>query len=510
MTPDDTLDDAPLAPRRGLAGALHRHRRLLGLAGLLWFGLLVGGGIFLSQLDARLGLHVFGPQAWVAGEPAVLRVGLLDLQFHNFQPLGPVQVRFLTAEGDATDSQTIDAPAGTFVQGAVQLPARAGGYTVELTTESEKGPLIAQLGATLAPPGPAPALPPPPKGRTPPVDDRGPLKLDLSPTDHVMAGGLPSLLTVRATDAAGGPVQAPITLAMKEGKAQNPLPAQVHTDHHGLATFGIEPLHPRFWFDLTAGDSAAARQVRHTPTQFVLAVGAPLVAPGTALPFRVQSLHREGPVFVDLWHGDRWLATTAVNLDEHVAEGRLTIPEVGADPALVWVQAYKAAYLPQEARGGRHLIVTRGDPAAAARWLAGRLADLGLDAEYMRHQATHADADPTLLRYLLGRTERPSRDPALVADSGATAKQTVNVMKSTWQRRFVMALLASGVLLFAVLGGLVLYNYRDVQKRWHDAGGDEEGEAGNRKRVLLDAGYIFAILAAFLLAMVQLMLSIRW
>lgn len=146
-TPDDAPpeldpDALPFVPREdrpGLVGALFRHRKVLFVAGLLWFGVVVAGGIFLSQLDARVGLHVFGPDTWVAGEPAVVRATLRDLRFNRFEPLGGVQVFFRTTEGDESPRQVIGGQAGPFVQGEVTPPARPGAYQLVLEASGKRG-----------------------------------------------------------------------------------------------------------------------------------------------------------------------------------------------------------------------------------------------------------------------------------------------------------------------------------------------------------------------------------
>jgi len=516
-----TEDDLEPRPPHPLVAALYRYRRLIGTAAVLWFSVVIAGGIVLSQLDARNGLHVFGPETWVAGEPAVVRVALREIQFPRFEPLGPVDVAFLTprqvadldldANTRLPDAQTLITHAGPFVQGNVRPPARAGQYKLVLATRTPEALLTATIGITVqATPTPI-ELPPPRKKRPPSRPDVGPLKLDIGPTSHVLAGGgLPSTLTLRSTDQSGAPVSTAVTLALKEGRSSIALPARVVTNHHGLATLPVEAMHPTFWFELSAGESSAMRRFSYTPTQFALRVPRPVVRPGEPFTVRVDSLHRRGHAFLDLWHGDRWRKSWPLRLDAGHAEATITIPDLGADPTLVWLQAYRTAYLPQKARGGQHVVLTRGDATAAVHWLAQKLEAAGVDTEYARQMKGRADAHPDLGFFLLGRTDRPERDPPLLADSSVTARQTVNALKLKWQRRFVWALVGTGVALFGVLGFLVAYNTRDVQRRWAEAGGADEGEQGTRRRALLDAGYIFLVLAAFLLGMIQILLAIHW
>jgi len=67
-----------------------------------------------------------------------------------------------------------------------------------------------------------------------------------------------------------------------------------------------------------------------------------------------------------------------------------------------------------------------------------------------------------------------------------------------------------GALLFGVLVLLIRSNQAEVTRKWREAGGDEEGDIGTRKRILIDAGYMFLIIAFFVIGMIQVMLSVRW
>ncbi len=488
--------------------ALHRYRKLLGAAAVIWFTTLMVGGIFLSQLDARNGLHVFGPKHFVAGEPAVLRVGLRELAFNRFERIASVEATFIQGESRGR-AQPMSQRAGDFVQGAV-VPPGAGNFQLELATIHEDLRLIAMIDVHVRDRASSARLPPLPKDKTPPKPDTGDLKLDIASLSHVLPGNLPSRLVLRATDVEGRPVRSGVAIQMREGASAIQVPDSVVTDHNGLASLKFQAMQPRFWFDLKAGESEAARRIDVTPTQLVLELESPFARPGEEIPFGLRSMHRKGEVFVDLWHGERWIASTRVALDKGQASGRLRLPPLPADPAVLWLQAYRAAYLPQDARGGQHLLVSAGEPATSARWLAARLRDMGHAPKSMAHFATHADGDPLLAADLLSRTQRPERNPPLLADSSHTARQTVAGLKEAWQRRFVSALILSGILLFFVLAWLVRANHRQVTRDWALAGGADEGELGTRKRLMLESLYIFGVLALFLGGMIQLLLTIRW
>lgn len=547
---DDGIDDdipAPAARRPGLIGALARYRTLLLVAGVVWFGLVLGGGIVLTGIDARYGLHVFGTGEWVAGEPAVVRAALRDLRFGRYQALGPLTVQLTDADGNPGPTQRVAEPAGLFVQGHLTAPGRPGTWQVRIDAEGPDGPVTARFPITVRPEAPRFEWPPPPKPKHPPKPDRGPLKLDIRPLDHVLPGGLPGALVVRATDAEGRPLSAEVQLSMSLGRSAKAIPQRIVTDRHGLATIDVLPMHPVFDFQLRAGAAAppptdapeqpppeepppaeappapptppalsgtetiADRRVHHTNTQFALAVPGPIVAPGGPIEAHFRALHSDADVFVDLWHGDRWIGAATTRLSQGAGRATLPIPSLPSDPTLVWVQVLQNTYQPGDARAGRFLVVSRKTTPELIRWVAEAMADKGYDPPTLRAHAADADDSPRLLRDLLGRLPRPEAEPPLLADSGVTAKQTVAEMKTVWESRLVMALVGSGVILFIVMGVLIIGNQRQVQRGWIEAGGADEGELlGTRKRLLLDAGYMFIVLALFLIGMIQLLLAIRW
>ncbi|MCB9525535.1 MAG: hypothetical protein H6702_19460 [Myxococcales bacterium] len=504
------------AERGGLVGALFRHRKLIAGVGAVWLALVIGGGVFTSTLDARVGLHVFGPTTWYAHDGSVIRIGLHDLEFSRFAPLGAVRANFEKGHGEQPDRDHVPSRptvmtehAGPFVQGAL-VPPGVGAWTLVLTARTpDGGEATVRVPITVLP-GSAPVTPPlRPKERKPLKPDVGPLKLDIAPLDQVLPGDLPTQLAVIAHDPDGRPRSLGVHLHLQEGRSAIDLPSAVTTDRHGLATLPIKAIEPRFWIDLSADGGTASWRIQRTPTQFVLDTPSPRVARGATVPFSLQSLHRKGPVFLDLWHGDVWLRTSAMELVDRRAEGELTLPSL-PDPSIVWIQAYQTAYLPQKARGGRHLLVTTLPPVEANRWLASQLVAQGIDVAWAGYLAQHADGDPTLTRALLGRFDRPERDPPLLADSSDSARQTVASLKLTWQRRFAWALLGSGVLMIIVIALVLRQNSREVQAAWTEAGGGEEALQGTRKGAAADALYIFLVLAVFLLGLMQLLLRIRW
>lgn len=502
--------DEPAAPK-GLMGALYRYRTLIGAAALLWFGVLMAGGLFLSQLDARLGLNLFGPQVWVAGEPAAVRVTLRALKFDKIEVLERARAEWRDADGKRQGPVVpLIQRAGRLVQGHV-VPPSAGQWTLHITAPTPAGPVEVSTTVTVLPTAPAVAMQGAVVRGQPPYAPFGPVTLDIMAADQVIPGNLHSDLIVRATRPDGRPLpDTRVGLTLREGKSGVPFPDAVQTDAHGLAEIAILPRHPIIWPELRVPESYATRRMKHTGTQFAMDAPQRILRPGEQLPIRVRALHREAPVFIDVWHGDRWLATTTATLKDSEARLFIDLPRPSADPALLWVQAYRAAYNPKDARAGVYVLVTKGDKDAAVRWLARRHVEHGIDMGYAAWASTAGTASDRLTRHLLGRPARPPANPPLLADSSQSARQTVATMKGAWQARFIWALVASGLLLFIVLMWLVSTNYRDVQRRWVEAGGDADGAVGTRRHVLVEAAYIFIVLAIFLLGMIQLVTTIHW
>lgn len=539
---DAPAEDKP--HRTGLMATLARHRMVLLIAGVVWFGLVLGGGIVISSVDARYGLHVFGTGEWVAGEKAVIRAALRDLRFGRYQPMGPMTVQLTDAEGNPAPEQRLSQPAGAFVQGDLVAPGRPGTWQVRIDAEGPDGPVTARFPITVVAEPPRFTWPDPPKPKHPPKPDTGPLKLDVKPIDHVLPGGLPGTLVVRAADAEGQPLSTEISIETTLGRSAKAIPDSIVTDRHGLASIDVRPMEPVFDFTLKAGAAptdviappaqaipptegeppaepvvtqapdtrtVAYRRVHHTNTQFALAVPEWIVAPEGIIEVYFRSLHERYDVFIDLWHGDRWLEAATTRLQAGEGSVKIKLPPLPTDPTLVWVQVLQNTYQPGDARAGRHIVVSRKTPTELVRWVAEQLAAKGYDPATMKAHAAAADGDLRLLRDLLGRLPRPAGEPPLLVDSGIAAKQTVSEMKSVWENRMVMALVGSGVVLFIIMGVLIIGNQRQVQRGWIEAGGAEEGEMlGTRKRLLLDAGYMFLVLALFLVGMIQLLLAIRW
>ena len=291
MSSDDRVesDDG----RRGLIGFIKRHRKVLFFATLVWLVLLMGMGITLSTMEVSRGLHVFGSQHWVAGEERVIRVALKNLERGGTLALRNVEAHFVDAEGQASPAQNVSSSVGPFIQGGVLAPRRAGTYSLILKAEDSKQTLIAETTIEIRARMDPIAFPLAPTKPLRKEQDVGPVDLHVFPIDSIMPGALPGQLVFFS----GTPTQT-IDVIVKHGVSRPPIPEQITTDARGLATIDIRPDRPWFEFALVTGESRAERTIKQTPTQFILETEHPIVKPGP-MPFSLQSLHRNGPVFVD-------------------------------------------------------------------------------------------------------------------------------------------------------------------------------------------------------------------
>lgn len=533
-----------MSPRRprGLLAFIDRYRRIFFFTALGWLALLMAGGLIISQLDAREGLHVFGGATWRPGQPTVLRVGLKDLRSGRFSTAPPLTAHLLDAEGQPlAEPQLISDYAGPFVSGPVTLPRDLRGpFTLRLTGEGEHGPLSAEARLTAAP-APLTWPLPLPKAAPEPKTDEGPLRLDIYPADQVLPGDLPTTLVARIIDEDKAPVDTTLAVTLKRPEGSRvAIPSSLQTDRSGLAWLAAWPARPQLEFELAVEHpplppgaqgpphrSAATRTLVDTPTQFTASFGDPIRRPGAALAVTARSLHRQGPIFADLYVEGRWIRSSGGQLEDGQAQIPLTLPEaLPQDPALAWIQVYNTLYQPGRARGGRWLLITARPLDEAARALAERLKAAGVEAAYVDHLLKlegfpdAGDEAQRVTRFLLGRLARPEGDPTLIADSARSAQLQVQLLKERWMSRMIVALVISGLIVFMAVAFILWRNGLQVQAGFASVqaeGGEDDEDlddsllySGTRRRIVWGAIYMFGVLAVFIAALVQLLTTIRW
>ena len=174
--------------------------------------------------------------------------------------------------------------------------------------------------------------------------------MSLRPLDGRMSGGLADGHVVVTGETADGQVPEALELRVKEGELAPPPPKMIPLGKAGYATFPLQLMSLNTLMELHHEGSSAWRSFNLESIQFSIELESPVITPGT-LPFVLHSALSSGPVFVDLWWGDRWISSTAMELDGVRVEGQLEIPDYLPDGAIVWMRAYRSAYLPERGKG---------------------------------------------------------------------------------------------------------------------------------------------------------------
>ncbi|MEE2789677.1 MAG: hypothetical protein VX589_20220 [Myxococcota bacterium] len=501
---EDTVDRASQGTLRTL---FIRHRKGLMVVGLLWFGLVLSGGIFLSTLDARSGLHIFGSTIWRSGETSVLRVSLRDLQLGRSRHLGEVRGVFVNAQGQTHHSFVLKEQVGLYRQGNVAAPNTPGDYQIQLTAMDLDVPMTASFSVLVQANTPQPSTLQLIDAPKPNPRNEGTTTLSLRALDGVLANGLPDSLVLTALPNHGTITD--VSIKLNVGHSSIPLPQKLELAAGGLARIPIQTAHPFFEFELSAQGSRSFATLKPIATQFTVHATSPVFS-ADHITLKIRSLHREGPVFIDIWHGDHWITTRAAQLDNYRAEVKLPRPPSDLPAKIVWVRAYKNAYMPGTARGGRHFVVSdtiKDGLLSLEKQFEGTVSG---DRTMLSQIMTSTLDPPGKIRLLLGQLAWPEIEPPLLLDSGRTHLQTVAALKEKWQARFAYTLAGTGLLLIMGLALLVVVHRRELEQRWAEAGGTDDGASASRARIGWEVGYIFLILALFIIGMIQLMLWIRW
>ena len=116
---------------------------------MLWIAILLGGGLYLSGIEARVGLHIFGANQWVAGETAVFRIARKDLKLGLQNESTPVKLIMEHESGEVRESFELSDISGSYTQGVIRLPDRPGRWTGYFSGGEEGAPMRAELDMVL-------------------------------------------------------------------------------------------------------------------------------------------------------------------------------------------------------------------------------------------------------------------------------------------------------------------------------------------------------------------------
>ena len=327
------MEALPSTEADGLLGVVVRYKRALFFGGLTWFGFVLAGGLYLSTIDARTGLHVFGSNIWVANQYSALRVSLRDLRLSMNRPLSAVEIRFVDQEGRRGPPITLDEATSGFIQGNVLAPSQPGRWTIHFRAEDDGTPLTARLPIDILPRNSTHAFDSlsPRKDRL--AGDRGSIDLNIDPLDGAVPSGLPGTLLLRAFRGTE-PVSTDVAVSLTEGRSRLPLPTIISIPAHGFATIPVHAVHPVFQFRLSSGDSKAERRIRPVPTQFTMELSSSVSSDGVAA-LTVHSLHQTGDIFIDIWRSFSRIAWALASASSAILISRFCIS--------VFISAYKNA-----------------------------------------------------------------------------------------------------------------------------------------------------------------------
>lgn len=174
----------------------------------------------------------------------------------------------------------------------------------------------------------------------------GPIEIDILSADAEIPRGLPTVVYLRTRlRESGAPVSTRVYFDESKGMTAQALPADLQTDHLGLARLELTAATDLLW-TLRAGDAAesapekpaddapaqpitsqAKLRITTAPSQFSLQLNHVLARPNTSVSGHVTSLYRHGGVMVDLYQHDAWLSADAFGLDLDVSAVPVQIPE---------------------------------------------------------------------------------------------------------------------------------------------------------------------------------------
>ena len=216
-------------------------------------------------------------------------------------------------------------------------------------------------------------------------DQETSLSLAIAPANGELTRGLPQDLHIRTYDAdSGEPLVATVELELVEGLLESELPRRVRSDRFGLADVAIRPAtntHLRATVTPRAdGDDPPPAvefdiHLRVVASQYAIATGSPVVAPGETIDAVVHSVFRDRPFMVDLYdhEGDRLADTLSLQMSDYRGAAQFIAPDVDHSSPLLRVQTYQSIYGTQRGWDQRYVLLSDHDSTAGLRQLVREL-----------------------------------------------------------------------------------------------------------------------------------------
>ncbi len=469
--------------------------------------LLGAAAISLTMAPQDFQVRVWAQPVWDAGRTAGLRVAAVDPEVERFYRGVAFHV-------------WLETPRGRVELGRFTEPGRARSLTAAVPREPGRLTLVvrASLGERRAearehvevvPPGPRPW----PDGPLRPIPHT-PGSVVMVPVGGDMVPELGNRVSVLVIDR-DGRIMAGVRvhLSAKKAALSRPLPEVVEIGPNGIGRFtitsGFKEAVLSAWVEGPGPVTDVVLHGRAVPLVARLP-GGPLPALGEVLRVEVDAITGTRTTHVDLYQGERWVASASGH-GEHVV---LDLPTSGLSPGVpARVEAFQGPVPPGQARFTLWLL-PGASPGDAVRRLLGWMAAHHPGSLPSRLDLPGLDRAGTteLAGFLLDTLARPEFDPPLL-DAGQRARSRAR--REAMERMRAHVNLALWVMAVALLVGLVAWitRGRTGQRRMYEEVVVELDDAPptmERVRGVWAVVALVTILALALAGMLLLMDNLRW
>ncbi len=537
----------------------------------LYIFLLIAFYMLVAARSLTYSYTISGQPQVESGRGAALRVGVFDINRGRFLPASDIRVAFVRGQDLRPVFQGISSPAGLADVNLVvpDVPPGPAAWRVELEPrgmETETVEIPVEVVAPITPDRLEPWLDATvtveavPKGRQPAASPRprdegtGPVLIELLAEGHQPIDGLRSVFFVQTTDrATGAPVAATVSIKKTKGMTEGNLPSSVKTSKGGLGAFSLAPIGSQEWrLEIAASrpaaqtppdqggaaepapQSAPAQEqasvrtvtIKSATTQYAMVLRDPIWSPDEALEIGVYTLHRSGPLYGDVYLGDRWLHGEVTGIGPQgggfeIKPGALPRPAEGL--WLARVQVYGNALQPGEAGDMRTIALPSMNMSAedTLREILRRAAEVDLHkkrAEALAASDWLAMAEDAELHaqiaFWLSLLPRDLRQPILLKDTQQNERVTLSEDKKASRARITVLLSVSGGLGLLIVLFIVLQNFARVRRESRamvvdlEADGELDPSIGRdlaRNTAVFQLVLIFATIAVFFVAIVILL-----
>lgn len=325
------------------------------------------------------------------------------------------------------------------------------------------------------------------------IESEGPIRVDIIPSQPIIARGLPSEVFITTSErATGRPVRCSVNVDESKGlTGGDALPRIIQTNKLGLARVTIAPMTDQHWELSTTCQpeealeppptSSATIQVGTTASQLSMRGTPRQTRPGDTLLGSVQTLHRDGGIYVDLYDGEHWVWSGSFAVRQNYAGWRLPVPTSASSPAALYrVQifndiynqgfAWDVAYIaqsdaaPVELLDGLLIQHARRD-FGEEELEAKRYFEYASDASRRRALKPSKRELDLLTSALLTAAPREFQAPNVLINSYDEDQRELDAWKSEVRARLLVIIGMALVVGLGVLGLVVLWGVQQARRR---------------------------------------------